>query len=455
MAGKYSLKPVEVKKIETKNRKIVTKLPVPESIPVLESLFKYEPVSMQGQPPIVWEKAEGFNVYDAYGNKWIDWSSGVLITNAGHAHEGLVSALKEIADSKLLTTYCFPHKGRAELVKKLVEKAPAGLTKVFLLSTGSEATENTIKLARTWGRRSRPEKKIIVSFVNSFHGRTLGAQLAGGIPRLKEWIGMNDDSFVQVPFPDGYRNEDVSFDLFESSLKKLGVNPDNVAGVISETYQGVGPNFMPVDYAQKLRKWCDKHGALLIFDEIQAGFGRTGKYWGFENYGIAPDLIACGKGISGAMPLSAVIGREDVMSIYPPGAMTSTHSGNPVCCACAIASMDIIDEEKLVENSSRMGKLLYENCVKIQKAHPKVLGHVCGGYGLVAGILVVKPGTKDPDSELALKINERCFQKGLLMFAPVGTGGECIKIAPPLSISEDALMEGIEVLAEVCKELCS
>ncbi len=451
-AGKYSLEPADVGRIETKHRRIVTRLPVPESLPILKELLEYEPVSMQGQPPIVWDRAESFYVYDAWGNKWLDWSSGVLITNAGHGHPHLAKAMSEVVNRSLFTTYCFPHAGRAKLVKMLSDRAPNPLKKVFLLSTGAEATENTIKLARTWGRKISDRKRIIVSFENAFHGRTLGAQLAGGMPRLKQWIGDLDPSFVQVPFPDGYKNEDTRFELFEETLAKKGVAPSDVAGVISETYQGVGPDFMPADYAKKLRKWCDKNGTLLIFDEVQAGFGRTGTFWGFEHYGIVPDLIACGKGISSGMPISAVIGREDVMNTYPPGAMTSTHSANPVCVACTIASLEVIDKEKLVENSARLGNTLYEGCAKIAKKHPNILGHVCGGRGLVAGILVVKPGTKTPDPALALKINELCFRKGLLMFAPVGVGGECLKIAPPLCMTEEALKEGLDVLAEACAE---
>lgn len=453
MSAKYSLEPVAVEPVETANRKITTKLPVPESLPVLEDLHKYEPVSMQGQPPIVWHKAEGCNVYDAYGNKWIDWSSGVLITNAGHARQEMIDAIKNMADQRLLTTYCFPHAGRAQLTKMLAEHAPEGLNKVFLLSTGSEATENCIKLAKTWGLQTSPDKRYIVSFGNAFHGRTLAAQLAGGMPKLKTWIGASDETFVQVPFPDGFKNEDTRFELFEETLAKLGVKPEQVAGVISETYQGVGPDFMPKEYAQRLRKWCDDCGALLIFDEVQAGFGRTGTFWGFEHYEVTPDLIACGKGVSGALPLSAVIGREDVMSTYGPGAMTSTHSANPICVACAIASLKIIDEENLVENSKKVGQILYDGCVEIQQRHPNVLGCV-HGKGLVAGIQVVKPGTKEPDAELAQKINEKCFQKGLLMFAPVGIGGECIKIAPPLCTPEDVMREALQILGEVCDELC-
>jgi 4-aminobutyrate aminotransferase-like enzyme len=454
MAGKYSLIPAPTQPVDTPHRRIVTSLPVPESLPILESLMRDEPQSMQGQPPIVWAKAEGCAVSDAWGNRWLDWSSGVLITNVGHGHPYMRAALRAAVDQPLLATYCFSHAGRAKLAHMLTERAPRPLDKVFLLSTGAEAVENALKLARTWGRRIDPAKRILVSFQNSFHGRTLGAQLAGGMPRLKQWIGELDPSFVQVPFPDGFKNSDTRWELFEESLAAQGVDPAQVAGVISETYQGVGPDFMPVEYAQRLRTWCDRHGALLIFDEVQAGFGRTGKYWGFEHYGVTPDLVTCGKGLSGAMPVAAVLGRADVMDLYPPGAMTSTHSANPVCVAGAVASLEILDQEQLVANSARLGSLLYQELLPIQRRHEKRLGKVCGGRGLVAGVLTVKPGTREPDPELALRINEACFRKGLLMFAPVGVGGECLKISPPLCITEEALREGIDVFAQACAECC-
>ena len=146
--------------------------------------------------------------------------------------------------------------------------------------------------------------------------------------------------------------------MFLKALAEQGVAADRVAGVMSETYQGGNASFMPPEYVQKLRRWCDEHGALLIFDEVQAGFGRTGKYWGFEHYGVTPDLICCGKGISSGLPISAVIGRPDVMDFYPPGAMTSTHTGNPVCAAAVLANLRVIEEEGLVEHARKMGEVL-------------------------------------------------------------------------------------------------
>jgi 4-aminobutyrate aminotransferase-like enzyme len=450
----YDLTPVEVAKVETKYRTIKTKIPVPESLPIFDSLGQSEPRSMMGQPPIVWDKAEDFIVSDPWGNRWIDWSSGVLITNAGHGRKEIRDALREAIDHGLLASYVFVHERRARLAQMLRELSPDPQNyRVFLMSTGSEATENCIKLSKTYGREKYgPRKKYFVSFNNAFHGRTMGAQLAGGMEKQKNWIIDRDSSFVQVPFPDGYKNEDTSFDLFLKTLMEKGVPPWAVAGVMTETYQGVGPDFLPVDYAQKLQAFCREHDIVMCYDEVQAGFGRTGRMFGYEHYGVRPDLIACGKGISSSLPISAVIGREDIMDLYPPGSMTSTHSGSPLPVAAAIASLEIIQKEHLVERAARLGEILVPELHRIQQKYPKVLGCV-QGKGLVAGIQVVKPGTKTPDPDMALEINVACLQKGLLMFAPVGAAGECLKIAPPLTIPEDALRESIQVLEEAVDEV--
>jgi 4-aminobutyrate aminotransferase / (S)-3-amino-2-methylpropionate transaminase / 5-aminovalerate transaminase len=178
---------------------------VPESLPILEELRRSEPRSMSGQPPVVWQRAEGFTVADPWGNRWIDWSSGVLIANAGHGHPAIVAALRSLIDRPLLATYVFPHEGRATLARMLREISPDPENyRVFLLSTGSEATENCIKLSKTYAlEKYGPKRKVIVSFENAFHGRTMGSQLAGGVERQKNWIVDRDPSFVQVPFPDG------------------------------------------------------------------------------------------------------------------------------------------------------------------------------------------------------------------------------------------------------------
>ena len=262
-----------------------------------------------------------------------------------------------------------------------------------------------------------------------------------------------DRTFVQVPFPDGYKNENISFDLFLETLAEKGVKPQDIAGVMTETYQGGGPDFLPVEYAQKLEALCREHDIVMCYDEVQAGFGRTGKMFGFEHYGVRPDLIACGKGISSSLPISAVIGREDIMGLYPPGSMTSTHSGSPLPVAAAIANLEIIQKENLAERAARMGEILIPEL----RAHsPKV----SPGAGMPPG---QRPGGGNSSGETRhrrlptptrrLRINVACFQKGVLMFAPVAASGECLKIAPPLTIAEDALRESLQVFEEAVDEV--
>jgi 4-aminobutyrate aminotransferase/(S)-3-amino-2-methylpropionate transaminase len=450
---KYSFSPREVPQVASAHRRIVTKLPVPESIPILERLELFEPSSMQGQPPIVIDRAEGWHVHDRWGNMWLDWSSGVLISNIGSSNPVIVDALQEMLGKPLLSTYVFAHEKRAELAELLVGLAPDGGYKAFVLSTGSEAAENCIKLARTWGlERHGPDKRVIVSFQNAFHGRTLGAQLAGGNPSQKKWIGPTGGGFVQVPFPDGYKNPDMRFALFLESLEQQGVRPDQVCAVMSESFQGVGPDFFPDEYARALEAWCRDNDALLVMDEVQAGFGRTGKWFAFEHYGITPDLIACGKGISSSLPLSAVIGRTEVMELYPPGSMTSTHSGSPLPVAAAVANIRELKRGSYLANARALDPVLRDGLLGLQQRHPRRAGCV-HSRGLVAGIQIVAAGTQGPDAAAALAVNEACFRRGLLMFAPVGVAGECIKIAPALDMSGDALEEGIRTLGEAMDEV--
>jgi 4-aminobutyrate aminotransferase/(S)-3-amino-2-methylpropionate transaminase len=451
MAREYSLTPRSVPRVETKYRRIVTDLPAPQSLDTLQRLQTSEPVAMRGQPPIVWDRAEGFQVFDAAGNCWIDWSSGVLITNAGHGRQEIVDAIVRQAQSKLLTNYCFPSEIRAELVEKLASLFPEPLKKVFLLTTGSETVECAIKLCRSYGvKMGGRSKHVIVSYDKAFHGRTLGSQQAGGIPSLKEWIVNADPGFVQVPFPDGFRTPDTSFEFFLKSLAERGVEAQNVAGVIMETYQGGSAAFAPVPYMQDLRNWCNGHKALLVCDEVQAGFGRTGTLWGYEHYGIVPDLTTWGKGISSSLPLAAVIGRRDVMDLFPAGSMTSTHTGNPVCCAAALASIDLVLKEDLAGNSKCMGALLHARLHQL-KSRTLQFGAV-DGKGLVAGVTCVRPGTKEPDGDLAWNIVENCIQKGVLMFSPVGFGGGTVKICPPLVINEEAMNESLDAFEEAVRE---
>jgi 4-aminobutyrate aminotransferase/diaminobutyrate-pyruvate transaminase/4-aminobutyrate aminotransferase/(S)-3-amino-2-methylpropionate transaminase len=223
-----------------------------------------------------------------------------------------------------------------------------------------------------------------------------------------------------------------------------------LAGVILETYQGGDAAFAPSEYMQQLRRWCDRRQALLVCDEVQAGFGRTGTFWGFEHYGIVPDLACLGKGITSSLPLAAVAGRADLMDLHPKGSMTSTHTGNPVCCAAALANIEVIVKENLAGNARRVGEALHAGLRALQREFPQIA--VVLGKGLVAGVPIIDSETKQPDAPLACDTVRRCYEKGLLMFNPVGLGGATIKIAPPLVITEEAALEGVAVLREALAE---
>ena len=454
-AREFPLVPRSVGEVRTRYRRIQTDIPVPESVSVLQRLRRCEPRSMGGQPPIIWDSGDGSLIRDPYGNQWIDFSSGVLVTASGHGHPAIRRAICREALSHLYHSYGFPTLARADLVEKLCSILPNTLSRVFLLTTGAEACECAVKLARTHGARVGGRRKsVLVSFHNAFHGRTMGSQLAGGSPALKQWLQGGHPNFVQVPYPDGFRCQDTSFSGFLSALEQKGIQPDRVCGVMSETYQGCNAALMPETYVQSLREWCTHNKAVLILDEVQAGFGRTGTMFGFEHYGIVPDIACFGKGISGGMPLSAVAGTEELMSLYGPGEMTSTHSANPVCCAAALANIQTILDESLADNAKSLQPILLESGRQMMADSN---GHIAraDGVGLVMALQFVKPGTTDPDPDLAFEVVQAAVERGVMLFAPVGVGGGAIKINPPLVIIEEILREGLDVIGQIVQEKCA
>lgn len=456
MAKSFQFEPVELTEpISTANREIRTEIPVRASQGTIEALRKYEPLSMSGQPLVVWNRAEGVHVFDEYGNKWLDFSSGVLVANAGHARDEAKAAMTEVA-GRLHHSYCFPNKERAELVEYLVETcAPDYMDKVFLLTTGSEAIECAIKIARAYAHQTDgPEKDYVVTFEGDFHGRTMGSQMAGGIPALKDWIVNPDPCMANVPIPDGFRGKDTSFDGFLKALAEQKVEPKKIAAVCLETYQGGTAILLPNDYMQKLRVFCDENQILLIFDEVQAGFGRCGKMWGFEHYNVKADMIVCGKGIGSGMPISAVIGASEWMNIFPPGSMTSTHTGNPVCCATALANIKLLIEEDLIGNAARLEGHFKQRMAHFEQKYPGRVGRA-EATGLVGAVQMVPgQGSLEPDHDTAFAIVKHAVEHGLMMFGPVGMGGGTVKLCPPLCITEEQLIEGLDVLEEAFDAVC-
>jgi 4-aminobutyrate aminotransferase/(S)-3-amino-2-methylpropionate transaminase len=465
MSKIFNLEPQNVPPVASKNRTIKTLIPVPEAVEIIKEMRKYEPLSMSGQPPVVWDRAVGCNVYDKWGNKWLDFSSGVVVANAGHCNPEVQNAAIEIIRHGMMHSYCFTTEARGRLEKRISEIVPIPDNRVFLLTTGAESTECSIKLARTYGKTKQGNKKIkIITFNDSFHGRTMGAQMAGGSIEGKSWIVNLDKDIRQVPFPNAFKYEwadesradysdEKCFGKFLESLSELEVEPNEIAGIMTETFQGGWVQLMPAGFVKLLRKFCTEHDILLIFDEVQAGFGRTGKMFGFMHAGITPDIICCGKGISSGLPISCVVGRADVMNLYGPNQMTSTHTGNPVCTSAALANINYIVDHDLSGNAHRLGEVCCKRLGELKSKYSDVIGFV-SGCGLVWSVIFIKPDTKEIDPDLAHDVVEISMQKGLLFFAPVGSGAT-IKVCPPLIIDQEALLEGIEVLDEAIGEALS
>ncbi|MDD5136530.1 MAG: aspartate aminotransferase family protein [Candidatus Omnitrophica bacterium] len=455
--GKYAIDsvPKDVKKIKTKYRAITTGIPAPGSLSYFTELSKYEARAMHGQLPILWDRAEGCQVFDGFGNSWIDFTSTIFVANAGHANPHIVRSLRKQLDKKMLHSYTFVNEARVRLLKKLITMMPKYLEKAFLLSAGTEATECAMKLMRMSGRNKDKSRCVIISFAGSMHGRTMGAEMLCGDAKKSDWIGYKDPNIWQLPFPYPWLARSKDYDWaahFNSDMKRLkdkGLDFKKIAGFMIESYQGWGAIFYPKDYMRELVKFARKNGALVTFDEIQGGFGRTGKFFVYEHYDVEPDLICVGKGFSSSLPLSAVIGRAALLDLPETGSMSSTHSANPLCCAAALANLEIIEKDKLVAESARKGLVLHKRLNEIKKKFPDSISHILG-KGLLAGIIITS-GSK-PDAVLASRIVERAMQKGLLL---VYTGRESIKIGPPLTIPDDALLEGIDVLEESISEISS
>jgi len=441
-------------KIASRWRQIVTPIPAPQSLPMLERLRSAEPRSMTGMPPVVWHEAEGFLVRDPYGNQWIDLTSGIVLANAGHSHPRIAEAIRSASEAKLLATYAFPQSARLRLLEKLAAISPIADSKAILFSAGTEATECAMMLMRRHGRRIHPEKFGIVSFADSFHGRTLGAWLASGRPSSADWIDRSGLRHYQIPFPFNPRgqSDDLTKDsngwrAFEQCIAQLaeqGVGPNQIAGFLLETVPGWATWPMPVGFAHALVAWARAHNVLLCFDEIQSGCGRTGKFFGFEHCDVTPDLITLGKGLSSSLPVSAVLGRRELLDEPAVGEMSSTHGGNPVCAAAALANLHVLDDEGLVNAAARTGELVLGRLRSVLAPFANRI-HSIHGPGLFISIHFRDTITGEPDAVLADGVVREAVSRGVMMFF---THRGFIKFTPPLNIDPEAAIEAADVLGE-------
>ena len=367
---------------------------------------------------------------------FLDFTSSIFVANVGHSNPNVVGAIESVINKKLLNTYYYPTKERAELSKLLVEVSPEGMDKVLFLSTGSESVESAIKMSINF-----TGKKRILSFNQAFHGKTMGSSMACG--KGNDWVPV--DSYVtHIDYPNPWLLKDFSSGegFFKQQIKFI--NPEDYAAVIVEPYQGWSAQFLPNDYAKALREWCDKHNILLIIDEIQSGFGRTGKMFAFEHFNIVPDIITCAKGISSSLPLSCVITRSEIVNTDM--SYNSTHGGNPVAVAASQASIEYLIHNDLIHESERKGKILGEELNKWQNENPINVGRI-SQRGLLASVFINSPD--GDDAEFVDRLIEIAMRKGLMS---VRTASGTLKIGPPLTITDDALIEGVEVLKESLQE---
>lgn len=420
---------------------------------MLEKMYSLESRSMHGQMPVIWDRAEDFQVYDAWGNVWIDFTSTIFVANAGHGNRRITNALGKLLEKPLLHTYTYANKERIDYLDYLITSTPAQFEKAFLLSAGTEATEAALKLMRLNGQKTGKRRGGVICFNGAFHGRTMGAQMMTGSQPAREWIGYEDPNIHHLPFPYPWE-EGVSNpkEFFHNTLNKLCDEKDldpgrDLCGIMLETFQGWGAIFYPREFVQEVVSYARQHGMLVTFDEMQAGFGRTGTLFGYMHYDVEPDLLCCGKGASSGLPLAVVLGSKQVMDLPDIGSMSSTHSANPLCCVAGHENLKAMLEDGLIENSKNLGVVFHNALNTIKDNYPDHLKYVFG-RGLLSALVFVDRDNK-PLSALCDSICEKAMQRGLLV---VHTGRESIKLAPPLSITKDALLEGVSVLEECIRD---
>lgn len=409
---------------------------------ILKRLSALEPASFRVQMPAVWSRAEGARVYDPTGRCWLDWTSGVLAANLGHGSADVTEAVTRTLQAPLHHAYVYPTELRVEVLDRLTRLT--GLEQGILLTTGAEAVEVALKAVRL--KRRHPTHTVVAGFEDGFHGRTMGAQAIGGIASQRRWISVQDTDFIHLPYP----SEPDSFSAIQFTLTDAGIRPDDLAAIFFEPYQGGTLKTPDKEAARQLSEFCRQHGILLVADEIQSGFGRTGKVFGYQHYDMHPDIVVCGKGVANGFPLSAVLLSRDLGNLFLPGEVSSTHSGNPVCLAAAKATLDKFDDPELVRSFAAKGQVLRKELNEIVESNAVSLVGP-RGRGMVAGIEVTKEGQPDPAAANA--IVEAAFEGGLLVFAPVGPSKSIIKISPPLTSTDNELRSGCDIFKKAIERV--
>ncbi|PJZ83867.1 4-aminobutyrate--2-oxoglutarate transaminase [Leptospira harrisiae] len=401
--------------------------------------------------PVFAEKAKNAEIWDIEGKRFIDFGGGIGVQNTGHCHPKVVAAIHKQVDQVLHTAFqIMPYEPYIVLAEKLNAKAPIeGGAKTILFSSGAEALENAVKIARA--ATGRPG---IISFLGGFHGRTMMAlALTGKVVPYKKGFGPFASDVYHIPFPMEYHGvtEDDSIKAL-NNLFKADIDPSRVAAIAIEPVQGEGGFYIASpSFLKKLRAICDEHGILLIADEVQSGFARTGKLFAIEHSGVKPDLITTAKSLAAGMPLSAVIGKTSIMDAVEPGGLGGTYAGNPVACAAGIAVMDLIEEEGILEKSVKLGKLLISELNEIKKSYPHI-GEIRGLGAMVAFELVENGDANKPSADLAKKLTAKALEHGLVLLS-CGVYGNVIRILVPITAEDSIVKEGLSIITKSLKEI--
>lgn len=374
--------------------------------------------------PLVLSHGEGPYIFDTDGKKYIDFLAGIAVNVLGHAHPELVKAICEQAGRLIHCSNLYYTEPQVLLIEKLAELS--GLNKVFIANSGAEANEGAMKLARKFGKMKSADKFEIVTAEHSFHGRTLATLTATGQPKYQEGYEPLPGGFRYVPFND------------KEALK--AVVSAKTCAVLIEPIQGEGGVHVPLDgYLQYARELCDKHGALLIFDEIQSGMGRTGTFLACQGYGVKPDIVTLAKGLAGGVPIGAFMATDEVAAAFSPGDHGSTFGGNPLACAAALAVLNVIEKENLMANALSMGTYLMNELENLKKKYPALI-KIVRGKGLMVGAELSKPGRE---------VVDRCMAQGAIINC---TAGNVLRFVPPLDIRREHVDEVVAILDGVLEK---
>lgn len=432
---------------------IKTSLPGPEAAKVLALDHKYVSPSYTRDYPLVARRGEGMIVEDVDGNRFLDFSAGIAVVSTGHCHPDVVRAIQRQAETLIHmsgTDFYIPL--LAELAQKMAQIAPGNFAKrVYFGNSGTEAVEAAMKLARYHTKRYR-----FIAFLGSFHGRTFGSlSLTASKAVQRNGFGPLLPGVSHVPYPNPYRcaigHKPGECDCdpigFIEKLFKTAVPPEEVAAIVVEPVQGEGGYIIPPrNFLSRLRSLADRHGILLIFDEVQCGMGRTGKMWACEHFGTVPDILVTAKGIASGMPLGVMVARAEVMN-WGPGAHASTFGGNPVSCAAAMETIRLL-EEKYISNAARMGEYILARLANWPEKHP-IVGDVRGLGLMVAVELVKSQQSREPHPDARKKVVHRAFEQGVLL---LGCGESTVRLMPPLIVEREQIDHALAVLERCISE---